>query len=279
MEKFDTKNIDIDKAGNITVKDISGSEITINLTNTKEVKDFLESIMDQINQLPNKVLLELVKAGYGLSSEKRSHDVQIVLRSRKNDNIFRPKFLKKTTHYKLKEKENSVNVIPNFARIESMKISGGLFGPTRINHGLCRINVSIINSGQIALENWKLWMYFDPKEVRKIDDCYPKGVAGWGVNDYRTVYVYEDDLSILYKPSEEILIQKDSKSFKCLCLPQFDVENVTVKVHLLAKDFDYEDEFTFEVQSSFHEEETIKFVNNASQIKKVEEIIDYITEE
>jgi|SRR5690554_6308653 len=279
MKEIDPKNIEIDKSGNITVKNISGSDVIVNLGNSKEVKEFLESITDQINELPNKVLLELVKAGYDLKKDFRSHDVQIFFESIKGDNIFRPKFLKKITNYKLKPREENSQIIPGFAKLEMVKVSGGIFGTSKINHGLCRLKVSIINSGHLALKNWKIWLYFDENEVRRVDDCYPKGIAAIGSLDNRTVFAYDEELAVLYKPTENILIQKDSKAFKCLCLPQFDAKEVTVKIHLLAEDFDFEDQFTFEIQKSYQEEENIKWVKDESQIQTTEEITDYITEE
>jgi hypothetical protein len=279
MKEIDPKNIEIDKAGNITVKNISGSDVIVNLGNSKEVKEFLESIRDQINELPAKVLLELVKAGYGLNTDFRTHDVQIEFESRKGDNILRPKFLKKMTLFKLKPQTDNSQGIPSFGKLEFVKVTGGMFGTSKINHGLCRLRVLIFNSGQLALKNWKVWLYFEQKEVSRVDDCYPKGLAGLGSIDNRTVFAYEENLAVLYKPLDNILIQKDSKSFECLCLPQFDAQEVTVRIHLLAEDFDFEDQFTFEIQKSYHEEENIKWVKDESQIQTTEEITDYITEE
>lgn len=215
---------------------------------------------------------------------KDKFDVTVNITSKNGDNIFRPKFQKNIKSYIMKtpvydslsSQLNLYNKInPTWLTAQPL---GGPLGLKKINHGWVKIKVGISNSGSVVLEDWKFWMEFD-NNVKTIDDDFTKDIFAYKeAVKYRTTWAYEEDNEVLYKPiNNQPLIQKDSKGFTCYCIPNYDTNLIKIKWHLLARDFDREEEIEFKVEPEYVEKKESFFVDTEDEVRTEMQIEDYIT--
>ena len=188
-------------------------------------------------------------------------------------NELNPKFQKSIVEYvyqPMKITDFSV-LMPSFLNFP--------FQSGKTNHSWCSFEVYIINSGSRVLEDWKLWLEFSD-DVANIDDDTQEvmGIKLYN-KDLTTTWVYKEDKSILYKPINSApLIQKDSKSFECSCLPKTESKEIKLHWQLLARDFDREGDIILKVNPEFVIENCTKTTSDTEAIGIKEEIDWYVTE-
>lgn len=282
MKKYDLENAKINSNGNITITDIQGSEININLGNTKELSEFMNSISEQLELLPKEIMKTLLEISFNLHKDHRLFSVEVDgFVKRNKSKILNPKFLRTEKNFKVKtldEKLSQIKVInPMFSLVHT---SVSPFGASKINHGLCRLQIQLTNIGDRVLDDWKLILYFDKNEVQEIRDGFTTNVFEYErMSKYRTTFTNEKENSILCKPIDnKPLIQSDSIVFECLCIPQYSAAEVNVLWKLLARDFNTDGSLIFNVEPTFKIEEKTIWVNNSKSEKKEIIISDYITE-
>lgn len=282
--KFKLNKAKLDGDGNIVIQDVSGSDITIHLGNSEEVKELLDDIsskLDSLNTMPQGVMTELLKAMINAQPKQKEFNVEVSVATGNDSNDLIPKFLKTKTEYKLKQSQPAVasaNSIISSAQIVKVH---GIFGSSKVNHAYCALHFIIRNCGERVLEDWKLEVAFDPDAVRVVADDFPSNPFQMAsAMDYRTTFAYEDEKVILYKPlNNSSLIQRDSKSFKCFCIPKIGCDEVRIQWTLLARDFSLDGEEAFKVNPVYETESEIKWVDSEEFIRTEEKIEEYITEE
>ncbi|OFX25924.1 MAG: hypothetical protein A2033_13170 [Bacteroidetes bacterium GWA2_31_9] len=261
------KDVNIEKY--IRIKDqesCKNGNFEIVLYSWQDLADLIDENKDTFNWYVNNIQF------------KEQFDIEIKITTQKGENILTPKFLKTITDYKLSP--NPQKQIEYIVRMPDMKFSGGLFGSSKKNHGWCELLIIMKNTGSIVLEDWKFIIDFG-NSVHRIDDSSPKGInliLNKDLIKYTTTWAYEDEKKILYKPlNNSPLIQKDSKSFNCFCIPYFESSSITINWQLLARDFDREGEIVIPVSPLYKIEKQTKFVDDESKIRVETNISKYTT--
>lgn len=237
----------------------------------QDIADLIEENRDTFNWYINNIQF------------KEQFDIVVIINTEYENNIIKPTFLKTITNYQLRPKpQHPVDYDP-FRIIQPGFISlapTGLFGHKQINHGWCKVEITIVNAGSKVLEDWKFWVDFD-NSVSKVDDDFSKDIFMYKeLAKYRTTWAYEEDKQVLYKPLENLpLIQKDRRTLSCYCIPYFESKEITIKWQLLARDFDRSGEVKINVEPEYKVEQKTIFVDNEKDIKTETEISEYITTE
>jgi len=246
----------------VRVKDIesrTNGGFQISLYCWEDIVDLIEENRDTYNWYVNEI------------QYRNKFDIDI----RVSVNELNPKFKKSKVEYiyqPIKISDFSV-LMPSFLNLYFPFHSG------KTNHSWCSFEVYIINSGNRVLEDWKLWLEFS-NDVATIDGETQKIMGTRLYNkDTTTTWIYEEDKSILYKPINNApLIQKDSKSFKCLCLPETKSKEIKLHWQLLARDFDREGDIILKVNPEFVIENCTKTTSDTETVGIKEEIDWYIDE-
>lgn len=268
------KDVEIEKY--VRLKDIESTkngDIEIILYSWEDIADLIEEHRDTFNWYVNNLQF------------KEQFDTEVSFQTENKNNVLIPKFLKTITNYiERPEPELSNNIFSSWDSIRNVQaqlisVNSGMFGPQKKNHGWCKLRVTIFNSGNKVLEDWKFWLSFDEDIVAKVDDDFTNDIFMYKeLAKYRTTWAYEDEKQILFKPlNNSPLIQKDRKVFECYCIPKYDATSIKVGWQLLARDFDLEGVAEFEVIPDYETEVKSKYVDNSEDVREEIEISDYIT--
>ena len=139
--KYDLENAKINNNGNITITDIQGSEININLGNSKELYEFMNSISDQLELLPKEIMKTLLEISFNLHKDHRLFSVHIDgIVKNNNSKTLTPKFLRTEKNYKLKtldDKQSQIKVTNPMFSLINTTISP--FGSSKITSGIANL--------------------------------------------------------------------------------------------------------------------------------------------
>jgi hypothetical protein len=273
------KDVHIEKY--IRLKDqesINKGNFEIILYSWQDIADLIEENRETFNWYVNNIQF------------KEQFDINVIIDTEQENNIIKPTFLKTIKEYKLRPAPKptpSSLLFSSYDHIETVKATlasiesmSGIFGPKKINHGWCKFIISISNTGSKVLEDWKFWLEFGDS-VKKVDDDFTNDIFLYkDLSKYRTTWAYKEEKQILYRPlNNSPLIQKDSKSFECFCIPNFDSKEITIKWQLLARDFDRDGECKIIVEPEYEIKYDTIFVDSIEDIRTETEISDYITSE
>jgi len=237
----------------------------------QDIADLIEEYHDTFNWYVNEFQF------------KDKYDIQVSITTKGNNGIINPKFLKCITEYKLKPEQMTDPFLDLYSRtrfnpalIQVQPIS--LFGSNKINHGWCSLTTFIQNIGGRVIEDWKFTLQFSDY-VRKVDDDFTKNILMYEkASKFRTTWAFNERREILFEPLNNApLIQKDTISFKCFCIPKFDSKEVLISWQLLARDFNSTGEFKLIVEPTYEIKRNTEFVMNDSDVRTCEEITEYIT--
>ena len=259
----------------IDTKSCNNGNFEIVLYSWQDLADLIEENRDTFNWYVNNIQF------------KEQFDIEVRVKTDHENNILKPKFLKKITNFKVRPKQenNQESILDHFTNqivtinpIALRALSTNILGPTKINHGWSKIHITINNIGSIVLEDWKLWVSFDEKIDKVNDDFSNLGFMIKDLAKYRTTWVYDKEKEIIYRPLENApLIQKDCKGFDCFCIPYFESKETILRWHLLARDFDKSGEVKLAIEPEYEIEEGTNFIDNEAEIRTESKIKEYIT--
>jgi hypothetical protein len=232
----------------------------------QDLVDLIEENRDTFNWYVNNIQF------------KDQFDVAVTLDTGHEGHTVKPTFLKSITYYKTELPVNRMmgfghSAMPAWMREEPVSI----FGSNKVNHAWCPLDITVGNTGSIVLEDWKVRLFF-PDNVRKVDDDFTKNIFHFEKHlPYRTTWAYEQEGEILYRPLNNTpLIQKDSRKFRCYCMPAYEAQEIKVKWQLLARNFDREGEFTLVVKPRYEtKRETVQVYTSADERTETQ-ISDFI---
>lgn len=182
----------------------------------------------------------------------------IVLVDGQISSTLKPTYTRSITKYITKAQErifnnSSINSILNFSdKIGRMYPSYYGQQKRQFNYSICPLQISVKNTGSKVLEDWKLRISFDPKEIKKLYKDY-EGEEGQhdealSISFVKSIqkhhapslFVYEKEHYLIYKPSDNHpLIQLDSRTFTIWVQPMNqELQNVSLRWELLARDYD-----------------------------------------
>lgn len=158
------------------------------------------------------------------------------------------------------------------------------------NHTWCEFDILIKNIGKSVLEDYQIELSFDEAEVRAISnmcDKYTNNLWEYELNKEKKqnleLYHYSNDqYSLLFKPKERVLVQKDHRIFRIGIFPKYTATTIHITWNLIARDYDCEGTLAIPVAPSFKDVHETKFVLNYHEIRTenvIEECIEYLDED
>lgn len=176
------------------------------------------------------------------------------------------KLLRTTTLYTTDKKLTNPEVPDWMKNMSNLNFGNtNIFQPENINHSWCKIKTTIFNDGQSAFDDWKLWLELDAN-IDSIQDDEKSGFGGVivpGLN-FRTTFVYEEDMRVLYSPLNNApLVPRDGRSFTWWLLPKLESTETLIKWQLLSRNGTKEGEFRISFEPEYE---------TASRIIKVEKV-------
>lgn len=239
----------------------SSGKFAIAIYSWQDVADLIEENRETFNWYVNE------------QQFKSAYDVEIIFPTEDAALILKPTFLKTTKEYVYKSTEDRKK-LPG-PRALSMMSPMSIFTSTT-NKSWCDVIISVTNIGGVVIEDWKIWLTYS-NDVQKIDDDFPDNFGSAALLKNRTTWAYHDSKQILCEPlGNAPLIQKMGKRFLSYCIPHFNAKEVTVKWHLLARDFDKEGEILFKVEPTFEHKKEIFYVDSPDKARTEIEISEYI---
>lgn len=187
---------------------------------------------------------------------KQRFDVSVSIQTGFEDNAVHPTYRKHIKRYEYLDPELHSALIGKINQIQPPWMNRQyqpLFGMGAVNRAWCKIEVTVLNTGSITLEDWKLRLFFS-SNVRDVHDDLPTNSIILHQKLNRSVFIYKEEKRVVYKPYDNSpLIQKDHRSFTCYFMTAHDQTSVYVKWHLLARDFDLEGTIDISVIAQFQE--------------------------
>ena len=194
----------------------------------------------------------------GINNYREKYNFDVTFENGTNQIKLTPKFLKLTTKYK--------TIHPNFELPKHYQIVlpkiPTMFESNEINRSWCSLEITLKNTGSVTIEDWYLKLKLN--EAMKISDGFHvhfllnEGTKKM-MYDNRTLWGYEDRNEFLYEAvNREPLIQKSSRTFKILFIPNFHQKIIIISWELLARDFDKSGSLEVELKPEFKEK--VKYV-------------------
>lgn len=210
---------------------------------------------------------------------KQRFDVKVSIDTGIEGNVAHPIYLKKIKRYEYVDPDTDRLLAKGFKTYQPPWMTRPYvtaFGLGSVNRAWCKLEVTITNTGSITLEDWKLRLHFSDN-TRSVDDDLPTDSFIFNPNLKPSVFAYKEDKRVVYKPYDNSpLIQKDHRTFTCYFMTSHSENLVTVRWHLLARDFDQEGTIEVKIDPQFSESVERIAVTSIHDEKEETEIDDLI---
>jgi hypothetical protein len=241
----------------------------IHLYSWEDIVDLIEEHRNTFNWYMNNIQF------------KDKFDIEVKVDTAQENNILVPTFKKITHSFELHSHSNSMGRYATIS-VNSNDIFGPsaqFFGKSKINHSFCEIKISIINTGEITLENWKVWIDFE-NSIQKVGDNFTTDPFLFKeASKYRTTWAFQEGKRILYEPlNNDPLVQKDQRTFYCYCIPPFESNEISFTWKLLAKDFNREGEIKLKVVPQYIKKRKTTYIKNENEIRLESKYEEHITD-
>lgn len=153
----------------------------------------------------------------------------------------------------------------------------------RKDYTWCDLYVVVQNTGDIAIDDYKLYIQFDPDHTIDIDDCMrfindPLISDRVHINNQRLndqeVFESEDYPSTIeYVPKNRTLVPLDRKRFKIRVKPKQGVDEIKVTWLVVSREYHKYGNLQIIVKPTFEDKITIVNVDTEEQLKETEEKI------
>lgn len=121
---------------------------------------------------------------------------------------------------------------------------------SKINYCWCTIPVTVQNIGSTVIENYKLYLTFDPQAIEEIDDKFQYYNPGYLTNlasvmnenihreKKREVFNSSEYNNVLeFRPINSILVQDEHRTFKIAVKPKNEISEISLEWKLISRDF------------------------------------------
>lgn len=192
---------------------------------------------------------------------KVNHSVRVFFHGQEQHLVFAPKLVRNQVNYKkIESRENGYIgmpfMSPDFNREDRIKKlyspqpKGYYLDGESDNESSCVFAISILNNGNVPLENFKLYLTF-PDEGITVDTVdKQRYFLDQTKYTYNTI-MFKDSNNCVFEPSEQILVQKDRIVTDQICLrPTLEeAQDINIKFELVAKDFDCEGQLSMRLET------------------------------
>lgn len=284
-----TANKDVDIEEYVRIKNIENIEkgmFEVYLSSWEDIVHLLEERKNTYNWYINNC------------QYKESSDIEVSFDGKKECEI-EPAYIKTINEYVLKV-DRPVNpsiekILPNQIKmydIISKPYRSYFNPPVKIDHTWCTISFLIKNIGSTVIEDYKIYIIFEPEKIEKLDDKFRYESGRWIDNSTRAqinasreskreVFKSNDVSCVIeYIPKSNVLVQNDYKTFKVGVKPKKGVEMTIIKWVIKSRDYQKRGKLHLYVKEKIEEVINRFEVGNPYELKETEIIIEpKITEE
>lgn len=211
---------------------------------------------------------------------KDSSDVLISFGEDKFQYVIHPKYLRTTTKYVLRDSQLDDPYYILNKQLQHLTITPVLsqYFEKKTNYSWGKIFWTISNIGQTVLEDYKLYLFFDPDSVKELDipesyinnpliDSATRAAINDRVDRNREVFFSKDySNALVYKPLSDTLVQEDHMSFTTYVKPKsHDISSINVYWKFVSRDYSKEGMLEIIVESEY--EDVIKTIEVDSAMK------------
>jgi hypothetical protein len=200
---------------------------------------------------------------------KTLYDVTVLFQNGQSEIDFSPILVRNSVKYRLKKLDTSFSAMRYNSPEENRKTRlKNMYEPqpkryfingVSENKSSCVFSLTITNTGDSVLENYKL--YFDFTESPIIADTVDKRRQFLDTFKYKyNTFIYSDTLGGVFEPPDTILVQKDSIITDDICIrPTSDTPQI-VKLdwRLVAKDFNTSGQLTINLNTRIKEKTEVE---------------------
>ncbi|WP_375563298.1 hypothetical protein ACE193_12340 [Bernardetia sp. OM2101] len=231
-------------------------------------------------------ILEKYFSSY-IIDKKTGHDIEVSLQ----ENSIYPQYIRKIKVHEeepilCKKKQESLkklqlgfsNLLPNYLQeIQNDKpVSYPTFynSPPSYSGALCKVLISLKNSGNATIENWKFEARVSNEEVKVFNAIEYKFYDSIQEMQHKNATVFETsdcnikDNKIIHSSSNNYLVQKDKITFDLYLQPEHCTKQIIIKWKLLARDFDKEGEIKIDVKPKYEDEYVFENIANKEEVKE-----------
>ncbi|NVK66423.1 MAG: hypothetical protein HWE22_17660 [Flavobacteriales bacterium] len=207
----------------------------------------------------------------GYAKNKRYDEqtsIEVAFSGESSSLVVHPKYLK-TTY-----KPTKVDVNKALERSPIFGIRHApIFEQTEVNKSWYKVEATLKNTGNVPLNNWKLYLNLDDS-FEGIDDDYQTGAFGLKLLDIelRTVLTFDEEKQILCLPyKDQPLVPKDSKSFKWWFLAPPKTKRATVSWEFLSGEYSEEGKIVLIFEPEYKEKKEYFIIDDDSERVEREE--------
>lgn len=161
-----------------------------------------------------------------------------------------------------------------------------LYPKRKVNYTWCTIPFNIMNTGSTVIEDYKLYLWFEPTKIEKLDDKFrylnepfmnQAAVAQINASEEARREVFESSEYsniIEYHPLDKILVQNDSKRFKIGVKPKQNVDKICVIWSVKSRNYQKDGELILNILPKYEDKTKNIEVIDIKDLKETEIIIE-----
>ena len=155
--------------------------------------------------------------------------------------------------------------------------------PSKEDYSWIYVYIRVQNIGNTVISDYKLYLNFVDTNIEDTSDLFHLPM-NWGMNDAarttlwnriiqnREVIKYSDCCDFVIIPTEKILVQTDSRSFKIGLKPKSNAEKIELQWDFTSRDYNKEGTIVIKVEPIYEEREQI-ILQEPYEILKAPEIV------
>lgn len=159
------------------------------------------------------------------------------------------------------------------------------FGKSKRDYRWQDIDLIVENTGNVAITDYKLYLYFPQDVVLKLSDkCHyensmflsdtVKASINARIDATREVYETDSPTEIHIIPIEKTLVQTDHRSFTLGVKPKDGVSLLSIHWEFKSRDYHQNGRFEIKVEPDYEDKEEVISVERYSDIKETETVIE-----
>lgn len=217
-------------------------------------------------------------------------DIEVFI-DRGKEYTIHPAYFRITKTYALKENNPYDTIYRDIYNLfESHKINSPLCNPLyaqrKIDYTWCQIPFKIVNTGSTVIEDYKLYLSFEPDKIEKLDDMFnsiysplmkPADVAQICASEQAQREVFESSEywnEIEYRPLDKTLVQDDYRRFIVGVKPKPDVGRIHVNWSVRSRNYKKDGYLIINVIPKYDDRTINVEVIDPNDLKETEIIIE-----
>ena len=213
----------------------------------------------------------------GNKLHKTKFDFEVSLNDFQPEHTIRPKCVRTTKKYRVREPEvdkldmGVAAILGSSTWMHKMPFNNPAIismSQGRINKAICSFEAIMANTGTNVIEDWrvKFKVVGEHKEIMDHLGTGPMGMVDFNTLKYKRTSVNDNRIS--YSPKDnEPLIQKDNRYFEAYIIPECKEYTIPIEWELLARDFNSNGTIYLKVEPEYEEKIIYEEVDSEEELK------------